>query len=292
MTEELALTESKTLREQHAGRTDVLDKVKALSLLPDNIHATTDIVADFYEVPASTIESLAANNSAELESNGRRVLKGAELRKFATPFGGVANLGLSPKARTLAVFGRRAILNVGMLLRDSDVARQVRTYLLDAERAPVPETLSAALRAYADEVDAREVAERKAAKGEAFKVAIEAGDGLSIRAFHKKYFSEVGERAFFAHLYARGYLIDQRGKGETRDDGTVRDGSQHRHPSAKGKPFFYLHGAGVFGDKRRESTRVRPGDAELGLKSRLIADGLQANNNDTGQPREIEGGAP
>lgn len=31
------------------------------------------------------------------------------------------------------MFPRRAVLNVGMLLRDSEVARQVRTYLLDAE---------------------------------------------------------------------------------------------------------------------------------------------------------------
>ncbi len=128
----------------------------------------------------------------------------------------------------------------------------------------------------------------RADAGEAFKTAIEAGDGLSIRAFHKKYFSEVPEHEFFAHLYAKGYLIDQRGKGGRRPDGTLRDGSQHRHPGHKGKRFFYLHGSGVHGGKRRETTRVRPGQVELELKARLIADGLAANNNDTGQPYLIE----
>jgi len=133
--QEAALTESRTLRQQYAGRVDVLDKVKALSLLPDGVHATTEMVARYYEVPVSTIDSLVAANLDELQSNGRRVLRGAELREFATPFGGVANLGLHHNTRSLAIFSRRAILNVGQLLRDSHVARAVRTYLLDVEDA-------------------------------------------------------------------------------------------------------------------------------------------------------------
>lgn len=131
----------------------------------------------------------------------------------------------------------------------------------------------------------------RADKAEAFQTAIEAGDGLTLRAFHKKYFSTITEKAFMDHLYGRGYLLNQRGKGTQRDNGTFRDGSQHRHPSAKGKPFFYLHGHGEIGGARRENTRVRPGAPELDLKARLIKDGLTANNNDTGQPRALEGQA-
>ncbi|MFI0162316.1 hypothetical protein ACH4OH_28285 [Streptomyces albidoflavus] len=136
---ELVLTESRTMRAQTAGRVDVLDKVKALALLPDGMHATTEIVASYYEVEPSTIDSLAAANRQELASNGRNVLRGAELTEFATPFGGVAKLGVSPKARSLALYSRRAVLNVGQLLTKSDVARQVRTYLLDVEEAATPE---------------------------------------------------------------------------------------------------------------------------------------------------------
>lgn len=79
----------------------------------------------------------------------------------------------------------------------------------------------------------------------------------------------------------------QRGKGPGREDGTTRNGSQHRHPTAKGKPYLYLHGHGEIGGKRRENTRVRPGQPELDLKAALVKDGLAANNNDTGQPRAI-----
>lgn len=133
------------MRAQTAGRVDVLDKVKALALLPDGTHATTSMVASYYEVPVPTIESVVEDNREELEANGRSVLKGAELREFAAPLGGVANLGLSPKARSLAVFSRRAILNVGQILTGSDVARQVRTYLLEVEETATTEQKTTAV---------------------------------------------------------------------------------------------------------------------------------------------------
>lgn len=44
-------------------------------------------------------------------------------------------------ARSVALFNRKAVLNVGQLLRDSDIARQIRTYLLnvEADQSPVPQ---------------------------------------------------------------------------------------------------------------------------------------------------------
>ncbi|MFI6986109.1 DNA replication protein DnaD [Embleya sp. NPDC050154] len=134
----------------------------------------------------------------------------------------------------------------------------------------------------------KRAAEARAERAEETVSALEGGDGLTIRSFHKKYFSDVSERAFFEHLYSHHLLLNQRGKGSEREDGTHRDGSQHRHPSYKGKHFFYLHGGKVFGGKRRETARVRPGQVELELKALLIAQGLPANNNQCGPPA-IEG---
>jgi prophage antirepressor-like protein len=129
-------------------------------------------------------------------------------------------------------------------------------------------------------------AETRAEEGAQFKRAIEGGDGLGIRVFHKKYFSEVPEHVFFEHLYSKSLLIDQRGKGSLRTGGpkagTYRDGSQHRHPTYKGKQFFYMHGARDKAGVRRENTHVRPGRPELALRDLLVSQGLPANENTNG----------
>ncbi|MFJ9704284.1 restriction endonuclease [Streptomyces sp. NPDC101234] len=108
-------------------RTDVLDKVKALSLLPDGMHVTTAMVAAYFEVSRKAIESLVLDHREELVANGYRVLAGTELTSFKEVS------GFQSRSRSLALYPRRAVLNVAMLLRDSEVARQVRVYLLDME---------------------------------------------------------------------------------------------------------------------------------------------------------------
>lgn len=144
--DEQMLVESPSARARYADRVDVLDKVGGLVLLPDNTHATTDQVAAFYEVPLKTIESLVKANAAELEANGRRVLRGEDLRDFATSYGKVTNLVINPKARSLALFSRKAILNVGQLLTGSKVAKRVRQYLLTVEETATPEHRESAYR--------------------------------------------------------------------------------------------------------------------------------------------------
>jgi len=139
---ELVLTESRTMRAQTAGRVDVLDKVKALALLPDGVHATIEIVAGFFESDIDAIESIVRRNRDELLDNGMRVLRGEDYRAFAS----VNLTDANPKARSLTVFTRRAVLNVGQLLTESDVARRVRTYLLEVEEQATPEQKTEALR--------------------------------------------------------------------------------------------------------------------------------------------------
>ncbi|MGW3493233.1 restriction endonuclease [Streptomyces sp. NPDC001020] len=133
MINEAALLESKALRTTVLDRTDVLDRVKALSLLPDGMHVTTAMVATYFGVTVETIRQLVKRHREELEVNGLVVLRGADLRKFESDNMSLS-LGSYPQSRrSLTVYSRRAVLNIAMLLRDSDVARQVRTYLLDME---------------------------------------------------------------------------------------------------------------------------------------------------------------
>ncbi|MEU2389287.1 restriction endonuclease [Streptomyces sp. NPDC007369] len=139
MVDESVLLESRTLRTSVLDRTHVLDKVKALSLLPDGLHVTTAMVAAYYEVSERVVNQLRLRHREELSQNGMRTLKGSDLAAFES-YNQSLSKASHPQARGrggrvhLAVYTRRAILNVGMLLRDSEIARQVRAYLLDTEQ--------------------------------------------------------------------------------------------------------------------------------------------------------------
>lgn len=136
--DEQMLVESPTLRSQFLDRTDVLDRVGMLAALPDGEHATTEMVAEFYEVPVKTLTSIIGRNRAELESNGLHVARGDDLRKLKVRF----RMHLTSKvlqAPQLTLWPRRAILNAGQLLTESAVAVQVRRYLLAVEETATVE---------------------------------------------------------------------------------------------------------------------------------------------------------
>ncbi|MFE9368807.1 hypothetical protein ACFYM2_03310 [Streptomyces sp. NPDC006711] len=137
MPSEVALLESRTLRADHLGRVDVLEKVKALQLLPDGLHVTTEGVAQYFAVHKQAVHSVVKRHREELTANGMTLFSGDDLRlddvaKTATSSDRAR--GSYPQGRShLRVFTRRTVLNIAMLLRDSEVARCVRTYLLDTE---------------------------------------------------------------------------------------------------------------------------------------------------------------
>ncbi|RKN43192.1 restriction endonuclease [Streptomyces hoynatensis] len=124
---ETDLLESRGLRARVADRVQALDRVKALVLLPDGTHVTTRMVADYFEVEVNAIRALIHDHREEVEANGYRVLTGTELSYFKQL------TCIQSSTASLALFSRRTVLNVATLLRESNVARQVRTYLLDAE---------------------------------------------------------------------------------------------------------------------------------------------------------------
>lgn len=119
-------------------------------------------------------------------------------------------------------------------------------------------------------------AEQRASQAETTVHAIEASNGITLRQFHKHYFSDVPERRFFEKLYSLGLLIDQR-RHHRNDRGEWRSGPEHRHPSWRGKPYIYLHGSLDGDGVRRESPRVRPGRPEHDLARLLASKGLPLN---------------
>ncbi|MEA1853021.1 hypothetical protein U9M49_07955 [Cytobacillus sp. OWB-43] len=120
-------------------RVEVLDRVKGLLLLPKLEMATTKQVAEFYGVSRAVISMLISNNKGEIQSDGYFTMKGRELvskyNLHSTPQNGYLLLedGSTVAYRGTGLFPKRAILRVGMLLRDSEVAKEVRTQLLNIE---------------------------------------------------------------------------------------------------------------------------------------------------------------
>jgi phage antirepressor YoqD-like protein len=126
---DLTTAAARAERDRLADRTDVLRKVRAFCQLPADTHITTELVARFYGVGIEAVRSLVKDNRAELESNGYKVYSRAEFERSSGDLS-----SLDPRARQIATFPIRAVLNVGMLLRDSEVAQEVRTRLLDAQQ--------------------------------------------------------------------------------------------------------------------------------------------------------------
>ena len=137
------LLEKKDLRDQMSDRVDVLNKVKELLLMPVLDTITTQQVADYYEVHTDAVQSCYRRNKNEIDSDG--VIKETS-KSLAKRFGQngqivktqyyqdfrlsddvilrVPNVGIK-------LFSKRAVLRIGMLLRDSDIAKEVRTQLLN-----------------------------------------------------------------------------------------------------------------------------------------------------------------
>ena len=116
-----------------------MDKVKQLFLIPEMEVMTTKMVAEYFEVDVKTIQSVYQRNKSEVDSDGVVVEVGNRIRQKLDTFKvqvsnhrgyfSVNGLNLSNANNTL--FPRRAILRIAMLLRDSEVAREVRTQLLN-----------------------------------------------------------------------------------------------------------------------------------------------------------------
>ncbi|MEY9838519.1 restriction endonuclease [Streptacidiphilus sp. EB103A] len=129
MTGDDVLLESRTMRAALAGRIEALERVKPLGALtlPNGLHLLTEAVADYFAVPTRAVHSLVLDHREELEAYGYQVLTGQRLTAFKNAS------GIQSRARQLALFNRRTVLCAAMLLRESDIARQVRSRLLDLE---------------------------------------------------------------------------------------------------------------------------------------------------------------
>lgn len=134
------LVESKSARENQLATineeraTEILNKIKLLyfSLFQGEGIATTEKLADFFEVETATIRQIRKRHSEEFNGDGVKTLRGKTLSDVRD------TLSLTSRQSSITVWTPRSALRLGMLLRDSEVAKAVRTTLLNALEKVIP----------------------------------------------------------------------------------------------------------------------------------------------------------
>ena len=151
------LTQSAIDRQNVLNNTQAIELLNAKlglkGLLYDNeFKFTTKMVIDFYAISKATVSRYVNTHKEELSLNGYQILKGQKLKEFKELF---ANAIVSDeddeaqniiddtlleqsvdnqsykKIKALAIFNFRAVLNLGMLLTESEKAKQIRSLMLD-----------------------------------------------------------------------------------------------------------------------------------------------------------------
>lgn len=140
---ELQFIDDRMLRDSRISHYEVLERVKNLLLIPGTEFATVKQVAEFYEVGEKAIINVYIRHSDELETDGMKIMsyksflnlqnEGLKTGKGKSEITFSNGEIITIPNRGLKVFPRRAILRIGMLLRDSAVAKEVRTQLLNIE---------------------------------------------------------------------------------------------------------------------------------------------------------------
>ncbi len=151
---ETDLLENKEFREKLVAKVEVLEKAKKLLLIPGTELATIKQVSDFYEVGEEAIKAVIFRNRNELEEDGLNSISGKETKEMLGScnlqprnmrggfiFEGLEDVRFNNKSNVF--LPRRAILRIGMLLRDSEIAKEIRTQLLNIEEKATPEVKTA-----------------------------------------------------------------------------------------------------------------------------------------------------
>jgi hypothetical protein len=99
----------------------------------DGVRFVKEQVADFFGIDIRTVERYLEAHGDELEHNGYEVLKGKKLQAFREAISAqfVTDIDVGSKVRNLGIFDFRSLLNIAMLLTESETARVLRQTILD-----------------------------------------------------------------------------------------------------------------------------------------------------------------
>ena len=127
---------------------NIMDKYKTITTINNMEYETLDKVAEYFEVDYECIKKLVQNNKLELIKNGLLILKGKETRELLVRENNSPhnykgyfisdNRKFNNKSNTLV--NKRCFLNMAMLLRDSKVAQDIRSKILNIVLNENPKT--------------------------------------------------------------------------------------------------------------------------------------------------------
>lgn len=174
---------SKETRQALMERIEVLDKVKSLFLIPGHEVMTTKQVAEYFEVDETVIRQLYVRNREEIDSDGVAMKKSKDFGSDNLSHPNIHKRGcvvfeyngvqFEVNNSGTRCFSRRAILRIAMLLRDSRVAQEVRTQLLNVfEKAE-------------DDVKVSDIDDEQILMGEFSKALLSGNTEETIRAFSR-----------------------------------------------------------------------------------------------------------
>ena len=152
-TEDDILTDVST-RNRMLNNDFVMTKVKNIMTLSHLNYCNVKMVAEYFEVPEDTINTVIKRNRDELLQNGMKILSGSDIKnminsvyeymeplvEFEMNTTKITNMKgyfiynnqrFANNSNTL--LNKRSILNIAMLLRDSIIAQRIRKELLDIE---------------------------------------------------------------------------------------------------------------------------------------------------------------
>ena len=182
------LIDDRDMRDKNVRRTEVLDKVKEIIRLPGFKPIPLTLVAEYYGVSNETIRLCFKRHRDEFECDGTKMIAVTEFKSLSVTschtlktatgrgfFSIFTEDGTEIRIPNCGIrcFSKRALLRFGMLLRDSDIAKRVRTALLNI----IEETSEQAPEIIADEVSVinNEIAETQLVEQEEQALMVDVG---------------------------------------------------------------------------------------------------------------------
>lgn len=105
------------------GSVNLVDLLKKYGKVVD--YMTEPMIADFYEVPSKTIDTIVNRNKNELVEYGHRTYKKSEILNLQVE--GLENI----PNRGLRLYPIKSVIVIGMMLTESEVAKKLRKDIID-----------------------------------------------------------------------------------------------------------------------------------------------------------------